>query len=168
MLFRFLVNGCCHGSPSAPWLGIRYFHPRSRVCGLSHLKGESLHPTQVYSFLWMFFTGFILLRLWQGGMSYAFIFGMYLLLNGLGRFVEEAYRGEVQPPFYVRLPIYQWTALLSVAIGILMTMLDIPREPEQPGIDTGVLLAATIMGLYTFFAMGVDFPNSNRRFSRLV
>lgn len=165
---RCLVNGCCHGAPSAPEDGIRYFHPRSRVCGLSHLKGESLYPTQVYSFIWMFFTGFFLWRLWEGGVSYSFIFGIYLILNGLGRFVEEAYRGEVQTPKYYGLRLYQWMAVLSVVAGMVMTTLQVERPPLFPQWSWQIAVSASLIGLFTFFAMGVDFPRSNARFSRLV
>lgn len=165
---RCLVNGCCHGAPSAPGDGIRYFHPRSRVCGLSHLKGESLYPTQVYSFIWMFFTGFLLWRLWEGGVSYPFIFGIYLILNGLGRFVEEAYRGEVQTPKYFGLRLYQWMAILSVVAGMVITALQVERPLLSPQWSWQIVVSASLTGLFTFFAMGVDFPRSNARFSRLV
>ncbi len=165
---RCLVNGCCHGAPSAPGDGIRYFHPRSRVCGLSHLKGESLYPTQVYSFIWMFFAGFFLWRLWEGGVSYPFIFGIYLIMNGLGRFVEEAYRGEVQTPKYYGLRLYQWMAILSVITGMIMTTLQVERPQISPEWNWQIAVSASLIGLFTFFAMGVDFPRSNARFSRLV
>lgn len=165
---RCLVNGCCHGAPSGPDDGIRYFHPRSRVCGLSHLKGERLYPTQVYSFIWMFFAGFFLLRLWNGGASYPFIFGIYLILNGLGRFVEEAYRGEIQTPRHFGLRLYQWMAILSVISGMVMTTLNVDRPVLAPEWNWQIVVSAALTGLFTFFAMGVDFPRSNARFSRLV
>ena len=58
---RCLVNGCCHGGrTNNPVVGIRYFHPRSRVCNISGLKGELVHPTQLYSIIWLFFVGLIL------------------------------------------------------------------------------------------------------------
>ncbi|MBP6828537.1 MAG: prolipoprotein diacylglyceryl transferase [Saprospiraceae bacterium] len=165
---RCLINGCCHGGPCAAEDGIRYFHPRSRVCGLSHLKGESLYPTQVYSFIWMFFAGFFLWRLWTGGVPYPFIFGIYLILNGLGRFVEEAYRGEVQTPKFYGLRLYQWMAVLSVSTGMIMTTLKVERAPFTPEWSWQIVVSAGLIGLFTFLAMGVDFPRSNARFSRLV
>ncbi len=79
--FRCLVNGCCHGKKvDNPDIGIKYFHPRSRVCGISHLQGELLHPTPLYAMLWLFLVGFILLSLWFNNFSSPFIFGLYLIL----------------------------------------------------------------------------------------
>ncbi len=166
---RCLVNGCCHGGRTDnPAIGIRYFHPRSRVCNISGMKGELVHPTQLYSILWLLLVGFILLTLWNNGISSSFIFGLYLILTGLGRFVEEAYRGEAQTPNIKGLHLYQWTAVLSVMVGIVMTVIQTEPAVITPGFGWGSVLAAAISGLFLFFAMGVDFPFSNSRFSRLV
>lgn len=166
---RCLVNGCCHGSKlNNNEVGIKYFHPRSRVCRISGLKGESLHPTQLYAIIWLFFVGFIQLSLWLTGSSSIFILGMYLIFTGLGRFVEEAYRGEVQTPFFFGLRLYQWMAILSVAVGAVCTTLTITEIRIYPTVGPSIFIGATVIGLISFFAMGVDFPKSNMRFSRLV
>jgi len=167
--FRCLVNGCCHGGKFAnPDIGIKYFHHRSRVCGISQLKGELLHPTPLYSMLWLFLVGFILLSLWYNNFSSPFIFGLYLILTSIGRFVEEAYRGEIQTPIIKGLRLYQWTAILSVFIGIIMTTIHIDSLAIISNVGWETILSAMIGGLFTTFAMGVDFPYSNARFSRLV
>jgi prolipoprotein diacylglyceryltransferase len=132
------------------------------------LKGELLHPTQLYSILWLFFVGFILLTLWNNNFAYSFIFGIYLILTGLGRFVEEAYRGEAQTPNVSGLHLYQWTAIASVIVGIVMTVIHVEPAAISPGFSWESVLVAAISGFFLFFAMGVDFPNSNIRFSRLV
>jgi protein-S-isoprenylcysteine O-methyltransferase Ste14 len=166
---RCLVNGCCHGSRiDNPFIGIRYFHPRSRVCNISGLKGELLHPTQLYSIIWLFLIGLILFALWNNHISSSFIFGLYLILTGLGRFVEEAYRGESQTMIIKGLRLYQWTAIFSVIVGMIMTVIRIEPVIINPGFSWECVLAATLSGLFLFFSMGVDFPNSNVRFSRLV
>ena len=166
---RCLINGCCHGkiTPNEE-VGIRYWHKRSRVCNISNMKGEYLHPTPLYSILWLFPIGFILLSLWYNGAAPSFIFGLYLMLNGLGRFVEEAYRGEVQTPIVKGLRLYQWTAILSLLIGMGFTLLPTELPVLSPGFEWEILGAALIGGAFLIFAMGVDFPFSNRRFSRLV
>ncbi|NND80708.1 MAG: hypothetical protein HKN53_12475 [Maribacter sp.] len=167
--FRCLVNGCCHGGKvDNPDIGIRYFHHRSRVCGISHLKGELLHPTPLYAMLWLFLAGFVLLALWVNNFSSPFIFGLYLILTGIGRFVEEAYRGEVQTPIIKGLRLYQWTAILSVLIGIIMTLIHVEFVEISPDVGWETIVSAIIGGIFTAFAMGVDFPYSNARFSRLV
>lgn len=166
---RCLINGCCHGGEiKNPLIGIRYYHHRSRVCGISGLKGKLLHPTPLYSILWLFVVGLILLGLWNHGFSSPFIFGMYLILTGIGRFVEEAYRGEVQTPIVKGLRLYQWTALFSVIIGIAMTPLKVNDVFMASTFGWESIVSALIGGLFTMFAMGVDFPYSNARFSRLV
>jgi len=167
--FRCMVNGCCHGGKvDNPDIGIKYYHHRSRVCGISNLKGVLLHPTPLYAMIWLFFVGLILVSLHINEFPPSFIFGLYLILTGIGRFVEEAYRGEVQTPIIKGLRLYQWTAILSVLIGIIMTM--IKSEVVVITSDAGwqTIVSAIIGGLFTFFAMGVDFPYSNARFSRLV
>lgn len=166
---RCLINGCCHGDiTQTEGLGIRYFHPRSRVCGLSELKGELLHPTPLYAIIWLFLIGLILLSLWFREVSYPMIFGLYLILSGIGRFVEEAYRGEIQTPIIFGLRLYQWTAILSVIVGMIMTVINVTREEIEPIYEIDIIYAALTLGMFTFFAMGVDFPKSNLRFSRLV
>ncbi|MFO7720192.1 MAG: prolipoprotein diacylglyceryl transferase [Gillisia sp.] len=167
--FRCLVNGCCHGAKvDNPNIGIKYFHPRSRVCGISHLRGELIHPTQLYSMIWLLLVGFVLLSLWVHDFSSSFILGLYLILTGIGRFVEEAYRGEVQTPIIKGLRLYQWMAILSVLAGIIMTIIHIEVVVITATFGWETVVSALIGGLFTAFAMGVDFPNSNARFSRLV
>ncbi|WP_297695308.1 prolipoprotein diacylglyceryl transferase family protein [uncultured Eudoraea sp.] len=166
---RCLINGCCHGkTTSEKEIGIRYYHPRSRVCNISEMKGEYLHPTPLYSILWLLLVGFVLVSLWYGNYASNFIFGMYLILTGLGRFVEEAYRGEVQTPVIRGLRLYQWTAMLSVILGIIFTAFKVDLPAITPGLSWEVLTASIIGGIFLTFAMGVDFPYSNKRFSRLV
>jgi len=166
---RCLVNGCCHGGQTNNLnVGIRYFHPRSRVCNISGMKGTLVHPTQLYSILWLSLIGIVLLVLWKNHISSSFIFGLYLILTGLERFVEEAYRGEVQTPVIKGLRLYQWTALFSVIAGIIMTVIRVEPVVIHPGFSLEILFTALISGAFLFFAMGVDFPYSNVRFSRLV
>ncbi|HKJ42214.1 MAG TPA: prolipoprotein diacylglyceryl transferase family protein, partial [Sunxiuqinia sp.] len=166
---RCLVNGCCHGRKiDNPLIGIRYFHPRSRVCNISGLKGELVHPTQLYAILWLTVLGIFLLTLWVKGCSAPIIFGLYLILTSLGRFVEEAYRGEVQTPISGGMHLYQWTAIISLIVGIIMTTIQITPAAIHPGFNWESVGVALISGLFVFFAMGVDFPYSNVRFSRLV
>jgi protein-S-isoprenylcysteine O-methyltransferase Ste14 len=166
---RCLVNGCCHGAPvDNPDIGIRYFHYRSRVCNISGLKGKLLYPTQLYAITWLFLVGFVLLSLWDNRYPPSFIFGMYLILTGTGRFVEEAYRGEVQTKIIRGLRLYQWTAIISLLIGIGMTMIPTKLIFTKPNFSWEVLISAIIGGIFSCFAMGVDFPYSNKRFSRLV
>ncbi len=165
---RCLVQGCCHGRAAGTLLGIRYTHPRSRVCRLAHLSEIPIHATPVYSILWNVLTGAALLRLAQSGASSAMICGIYLLLSGSGRFVEEAYRGEPQTCIVAGLRFYQWIAVVCTVIGAAMTC--VTGSMPLPGFSMrpDLILAAVAGGALTWFVSGVDFPESNRRFSRLA
>ncbi|MFI5252946.1 MAG: prolipoprotein diacylglyceryl transferase family protein [Bacteroidota bacterium] len=165
---RCLVQGCCHGRQTTAGIGIRFTHPRSRVNKIAGFTGVPLHPTQVYSILWNIFCGIILARLWSVHTSLPLISGMYLILNGLGRFVEESYRGEPQTPVFGRMRLYQWMSLLSVVSGIIVTTLVTQTPIPDPDMNWSSLIAGIGFGLFIWFAQGVDFPNSNRRFARLT
>lgn len=165
---RCLVQGCCHGREAPKELGIRVSHPRSRVCRLSSLGGVPIHPTPLYSMLWNGVTGAVLLRLWTLDVPPHVVAGLFLLLNGLGRFVEEAYRGEPQTKVYARLRLYQWISIGSSMAGVAMTALG-ESAPWPPAVLAWPTVAAAAgFGLFSAIAAGVDFPASNRRFSRLA
>ncbi|HWI57148.1 MAG TPA: prolipoprotein diacylglyceryl transferase family protein, partial [Bacillota bacterium] len=112
---RCVVQGCCHGRPVA-W-GIRITNPHSRVVKLAGFSGTPIHPTPLYSILTNVVIGILLLRLRLGGAGPFQIAGLYLLLAGLSRFVEEAYRGEPQTWRFAGLPLYQWMAVGSLVFG---------------------------------------------------
>ncbi len=166
--FRCLIQGCCHGRPvGKPW-GIRYRHERSRVVRLSQLGGVPLHPTPVYSIVWTTLTLCVLVVLWLLAFPLPFIAGSYLILIGLGRFVEEHFRGEPQTARVAGLRLYQWLAIGFVVIGAGVTAVggDPAPSPVAPGV--GAIPALALVAVVTYAAFGVDFPSANRRFSRLV
>jgi protein-S-isoprenylcysteine O-methyltransferase Ste14 len=166
---RCLVQGCCHGSRAPEWVGIRYWHERSRVCALGDLRGVPLHPTQLYSMIANIVTGVLLMRLWTLGVSLSLIVGVYFILAGVARFVEESYRGEPQTMIVWGFRIYQWFAMISVLLGAIITTLPATTsQGSSPWIDIKVLIAALAFGAVAGFAMGFDFPRSSRRFARLA
>jgi protein-S-isoprenylcysteine O-methyltransferase Ste14 len=164
---RCIVQGCCHGAPSAVDPGIVVNNEHSRVV-LAGLGGTSIYPTQLYSILGNIGIAGVLVWLWTTGAPLTLIAGIYLVLAGLVRFIEEGYRGEPMTRIVGGLHIYQWFAVGMVVAGLLVMMID---SPSAPPIGTSALLPALAMGLAFFavcgFAMGVDFPDSQRRFSRL-
>lgn len=164
---RCLVQGCCHGRPSNDNIGIRFTHPNSRVNKISGLSSVPLHPTQLYSIGTNIITGLILIRLFNIGMSSSFILGIYLILNGLGRFVEESFRGEAQTPYWAGMRIYQWIAIINILFGAFFS--TIPNSGAllfRPNIIS--LFLAIGIAILVAIASGVDFPESNRRFARLT
>ncbi len=165
---RCLVQGCCHGREASEDIGIRYAHPRSRVCRLANLSNIPIHATPLYSILWNVFAGIILARLWSLHSSLPLIVGLYLILNGLGRFVEEAYRGEPQTPVFGGLRLYQWMAIATVVSGAVVTTMRTASAIPNWEFNWTAVYAAAAFGVVTMFALGVDFPESNRRFARLA
>jgi prolipoprotein diacylglyceryltransferase len=127
-----------------------------------------IHPTPLYSILWNVVIGVFLFRLWFLEAPLPLVCGLYLILNGLGRFVEEAYRGEPQTPILGKLRLYQVMAITSVSAGIALTMMQTPIIAPIPEFSWNAIAAAACFGVVTWIALGVDFPNSNKRFARLA
>jgi protein-S-isoprenylcysteine O-methyltransferase Ste14 len=165
---RCLQQGCCHGAPAAPEIGIRYRHPISRVTTRTPWRDVPLHPTPVYSSLFHAVIGALVIRLWIEGSALGVLTGVTFILSGLARFVEESYRGEPQTPVYLGLRLYQYLALASIAGGIAFTILGSRRPAPIPEASAGGVVMAVLVGLFIAFATGVDFPRSSRRFARLV
>ncbi|MBM3853825.1 MAG: hypothetical protein FJ399_11825 [Verrucomicrobia bacterium] len=166
---RCLVQGCCHGRPCSEHLGIHYHHPLSRVGKLAGWGGRPVYPTPLYSMLGNAAILGLLLRLWFGGVELGFITGVGLILTACARFMEEGYRGEPQTARFGGLAIYQWLALAFVLGGAVCTAVPTPVAPGNVSEDLApALFYAVPYGMLVWFAMGVDFPQSNRRFSRLA
>ena len=165
---RCLVQGCCHGRPCDASVGITFIHERSRVLKLANLGHQPIYPTQLYSILYNIFVGGLLIRAWTLAAHLPFIMGAYFLLAGMGRFVEESYRGEPQTPVYAGLAIYHWLAISSILIGAFLMTREGANRASAPELQPGVFVLAALFGLLTVFAMGVDFPESNKRYSRLA
>ncbi len=169
---RCLVQGCCHGRPMdeghAHW-GIAHHNPASRVCRLTEWSGVPLHATPLYSIGFNLIAGWILLRLWWAGMPAGLLIGLYFMLAGLTRFVEESYRGEPQTGRHGGLSDYQWLAIAFIGVAFIFwnipaAMLAVPA----PTWSRHALIPAILIGAIYAFCMSTDFPASNKRFARLT
>ena len=165
---RCLVQGCCHGRRADEAIGIRYQHPLSRVCRIADLKDLPLHATQLYSIGYNALVAIIGLRLWIVGSSLSLIVGVYFILTGMGRFIEESYRGEPQTPVSGGLRIYQIFAIISVVGGMGATMIAGTGNAPLPVFNWDAIVASAAFAVFVWIAFGVDFPHSNRRFARLT
>lgn len=163
---RCIVQGCYHGRPAGT-AGVRVWHPQSRVVSIAGLAGVPLHPTAVYSIVMNLCFAALLLRLWIAGAPLTFIAGAYLILSGLGRFLEEHYRGEPQTKVIGGLRLYQWMSIASLFVGAILTTVPSSSAPPPAGLSGMSVAAAAVLGLVAFFAYGADFPESGRRFARL-
>ncbi len=163
---RCIVQGCCHGRATLPGRGICVANSHSRVVAMGQLEVTPIHPTQLYSILANLAILAVLLRLHTLGMWQGFTIGTYLILAGLARFIEEAYRGEPQTRRLGGLAIYQWVSIASIAAGMGVSVLRV-GTPVTNSVPVGAWLTAGILALAFWLAMGVDFPGSKARFSRL-
>jgi hypothetical protein len=113
--------------------------------------------------------GLLLFSLYlSGGVDSALIIGIYLILTGVERFAEDAYRGEKQTRWTGPLRENQWIALTASLLGIVITLL--PSDPPAAlagAWEPSVILAAVLAGLTTAFAMSMDSPTATFRYSRL-
>jgi len=165
---RCFANGCCHGSPCAPALGVVYRNPRTRVVRLAQLGGVPIHPAQLYSLIGNLIIGVVEMRLWAEGAPLALVTGVYFALMGLARFVEEAWRGEPQTPQYGGLRLYQWIAAGCLVLGAVLTVIPGTPHAPRPALSLEALCAALGAGGLTWLVSSIDFPKSTRRFSRLA
>jgi len=162
-----LVQGCCYGHEAPPSIGIRYQHPHSQVCRSTNLAGVPLHPTPLYSILWNMILAIILGRLWSLHVDTTLIAGLYLILSGLGRFIEEFFRGDPQIFVLSKFRLNQLMAIISVIAGALIMIANSGQKPPEPNFNFLTVIVAILFGLITFFTMGIDFPNSTRPFARV-
>jgi prolipoprotein diacylglyceryltransferase len=112
--------------------------------------------------------GIAMARLWSLHLPTPLIIGLYLIMTGLGRFVEEAYRGEPQTAVHGGLRLYQWLAVATVLAGIGITMADGSPSAPRLAMNWESVVAAIVFGMFTTLVTGLDFPNSQRRFARLA
>jgi protein-S-isoprenylcysteine O-methyltransferase Ste14 len=166
---RCLTQGCCHGIPTDEHLGIRVWQPQSRVCTLSGLKDVPLHITQLYSILFNLLLAPLLWAMWSTKtIPASIIIGMYLVLTAIERFAEDAYRGETQTKTIHGLKESQWVAIVGLLAGLIITMIPSGVPASATG-EINLAFGWTIIigGFISALAMGMDFPQSTRRFSRL-
>ena len=145
-----------------------YRNPHTRVVKLAGLGGVPVHPTQLYSLAANTVIGLLMMRLWAEGVSLALLAGVYFVAMGLGRFAEEAWRGEPQTPIFAGLRLYQWLAVGSVVLGAWLTTVTSAPSAPRPVPSLAALWAAVAVGGLTWLVTSVDFPKSTRRFARLA
>ncbi|NLE64672.1 MAG: prolipoprotein diacylglyceryl transferase [Elusimicrobia bacterium] len=102
-----LLNGCCYGKPVAWGL---YFP----------VWGMRLHPTQIYMSLAQLMI-FLLLRFFQQRSRPAgYVFGWYLVLSGLERFLVEFFRADhIQAGV---LSVFQYASLAIMMAGAVILL----------------------------------------------
>jgi phosphatidylglycerol:prolipoprotein diacylglycerol transferase len=97
-------------------VGDDYGRPTDLPWGIAFPEGapptlETVHPTQIYESVWLFG---VTALLWRRRKQSPFLFGEYLVLNGVGRFVIEIWRVN---PRIGGLSEAQWIAIVLVVAG---------------------------------------------------
>jgi protein-S-isoprenylcysteine O-methyltransferase Ste14 len=165
---RCLSQGCCHGPVTSKKMGIRVWQSQSRVVVLSGLKGEYILPTQIFSISFNLLLGLLLLAMWSSQQFHGtFIIGLYLIITGIERFTEDAYRGEKQTRLAKGLKENQWIAIAVLGIGIIVSILPSAPVKTSGGLNPALWGTTLVGGIVTAFAMSMDFPGSKMKYSRL-
>jgi phosphatidylglycerol:prolipoprotein diacylglycerol transferase len=99
-------------------VGDDYGRPSSLPWAVAFPQGspptlEAVHPTQLYEVVWLLAAAAFL---WKRRRQSPFLFGEYIVLNGLGRIVIESWR--VNPKVALGLTEPQWIGLALIVIGI--------------------------------------------------
>ncbi len=111
-----LMAGCCYGRYcTMPW-AITFTDPHS----LAPLN-VPLHPTEIYHSLAGLITFFILWLTRDRFKKKGQLFGLLMVLYGIGRFVIEFYRGDFRP-MWGPLSMTQWMAAAISVCGLLLIL----------------------------------------------
>jgi phosphatidylglycerol:prolipoprotein diacylglycerol transferase len=125
--------GCCYGRVTdLPW-AVTFSDPR---CLAVDILGQPVHPTQLYSFIFLAgLTGFLVWlhprRKFPGQGAAA-----YLVLYGLFRFGVEFFRSDPRGSLSLlgtTLATSQWISLLAVLAGVVIYLL-LARKNREDGI----------------------------------
>ncbi len=100
-------------------VGDDYGIPTSLPWGIAFPLGAPpteipVHPTQLYECFWLFFVAAVL---WKRRKQSPFLFGEYLIANGVGRFAIESIRTNT--PIALGLTQAQWIGLTISLFGML-------------------------------------------------
>ena len=102
------LNGCCFGKPTDSVFGICFPH-----------SIEKVYPTQVFSFVGLFFIFILLFYIQKKRVFKGEIISIYLILYGTFRFFIEFLRGDLRPILYI-LSFTQIISIAAVCIGVLL------------------------------------------------
>ncbi|HUT85504.1 MAG TPA: prolipoprotein diacylglyceryl transferase [Elusimicrobiales bacterium] len=112
--------GCCHGTATNSFLGVKFTHPQSLID--PKYLGVSVHPTQLYeaagNFILFLCLHFMLRASIKGRLKHGTVILTYLMGYGLLRFVIEFFRGDGRGAFLMGLSPSQIIAVIAFALGM--------------------------------------------------
>jgi phosphatidylglycerol:prolipoprotein diacylglycerol transferase len=121
------LNGCCYGLPTTSWLGVVFTSPLSEC----DLLNQKLWPAQLFNSASGFIAFAVLFWIVRKHKHFdGQVFVWYLYLYGAMSFVVEFFR--YIPVHVAGLTPNQWTDLVIIALGIIMTPLLRRRSAIRP------------------------------------
>lgn len=105
--------GCCYGVETALPIGVKF--PKESLAP----AGIDLHPTQIYSSIFDFFLGFLLLYYSKKERKTGKIVGLYLIIYSIGRFLVEFLRNDPRGNVGL-LSTSQFIAVFTLMLGIII------------------------------------------------
>lgn len=107
------LAGCCYGSETTLPIGVKF--PNGSLAP----AGIDLHPTQIYSSIFDFLLGFLLLYYSKKERETGKVMGLYLIIYSIGRFLVEFLRNDPRGNVGV-LSTSQFIAIFTLAFGIII------------------------------------------------
>lgn len=108
-----LLAGCCYGAHTDSPLGIEFPH------SLFAPSGVKLHPTQIYSSIFDFLLGIFLLWYFNRKHKDGQVFGLYIIIYSVGRFLIEFLRDDPRGNVGV-FSTSQFIAIFTLVFGVVM------------------------------------------------
>lgn len=107
------LAGCCYGAETKLPIGVTF--PKGSLAP----AGIHVHPTQIYSSIFDFLLGFILLYYSKKEKQTGKIVGLYLIVYSIGRFLVEFLRDDPRGSIGM-LSTSQFIAIFTLVIGIVV------------------------------------------------
>lgn len=109
--------GCCYGKPTNLCTGVTFTNPES----LAYPLNVRLHPTQLYSSLFLFIlSGVLYMKIKSPDSKPASVFGLYILSYGIFRILIEFFRGDFRGDLIAGFTPTQWIALIGIGAGMFL------------------------------------------------
>ena len=105
------LAGCCYGAETTSPIGVQF--PENSLAP----SGIHLHPTQIYSSIFDFLLGLILLYYSKKERKNGKVMGLYLIIYSIGRFFVEFLRNDPRGNVGI-LSTSQFIAIFTLFIGI--------------------------------------------------
>ncbi|MCE5222533.1 MAG: prolipoprotein diacylglyceryl transferase [Clostridium sp.] len=107
------LAGCCYGAETTLPIGVEF--PKNSLAP----TGIHVHPTQIYSSIFDFLLGFVLLYYSKRERKNGKVMGLYLIIYSIGRFLVEFLRNDPRGSVGV-LSTSQFISIFTLVLGIII------------------------------------------------